>query len=195
MSPRTKKQNIEIREATRQKIIDAALKLFADRGYHTTSVSMISEKAGVSKGSVYNYFESKEDLLKCIVFWGIETLMASFDLDRDGILTKEEMVHFIRESFRLVKQHKKFWKFYYSIIYQPSVMQLFGEDIFKKYNFYAKVVTGYFNEHGASDPEIEMRFFTALMDGIALSYIMDPGHFPVEAMEKKVLGMYSCVTK
>lgn len=190
MSPRTREQNTEIREATRQKIIDASLKLFAERGYYTTSVSMISERAAVSKGSIYNYFESKEDILKSILFRGIETLMASFDHEDDGVLTKEELVHFVRESFRLLRKHKKFWKFYYSVLFQPSVMKIFGDDIIKEFNSYEKLVSGYFREQGALDPETEMRFFTALMDGIALGFIMDSGQFPIEAMEKKVLELY-----
>lgn len=46
----------------KDKILQAALALFAEKGFHTTSVSQIAEAAGVSKGLTYNYFESKEKL-------------------------------------------------------------------------------------------------------------------------------------
>ena len=44
-------------------IIEEAVKLFAEKGYHATSVQEIVEKCEMAKGSFYNYFKSKEELL------------------------------------------------------------------------------------------------------------------------------------
>jgi AcrR family transcriptional regulator len=46
----------------RRQLLDAARRQFADRGYHATSVAGICETAGVGKGVVYWYFDSKEQL-------------------------------------------------------------------------------------------------------------------------------------
>ena len=46
----------------RQQILDASARLFAERGYHPTSVAEIVDSLGVGKGVFYWYFESKEDL-------------------------------------------------------------------------------------------------------------------------------------
>lgn len=46
----------------RQRIVDAAWELLWQRGYHASSVADIARLAGVPKGSVYNYFDSKEEL-------------------------------------------------------------------------------------------------------------------------------------
>lgn len=51
------------RELTRQQMMDAAADLFADRGYESTSVEDIAEKANVSKGTFYYHFETKEALV------------------------------------------------------------------------------------------------------------------------------------
>ena len=64
--PRTKEQNEEIRNKTRNAILNSSLKLFANRGFHGTSISEISKAAGISKGLAYNYFESKEKILEAI---------------------------------------------------------------------------------------------------------------------------------
>lgn len=48
---------------TRQRIVDAAIALFADRGFDATSVSEVVTTAGVAKGALYYHFESKDDLL------------------------------------------------------------------------------------------------------------------------------------
>ncbi|MEW9702896.1 TetR/AcrR family transcriptional regulator [Paenibacillus sp. SI8] len=49
--------------ATRKNIINCALELFAEQGYEATTVHQITERAGVAKGTFFNYFENKEDVL------------------------------------------------------------------------------------------------------------------------------------
>ncbi|KOG87710.1 TetR family transcriptional regulator, partial [Streptomyces varsoviensis] len=46
-----------------QRLLAAATRLFADQGYDRTSVQEIVEAAGVTKGALYHYFGSKDDLL------------------------------------------------------------------------------------------------------------------------------------
>jgi AcrR family transcriptional regulator len=50
-------------ELTRQKLIDTALRLFRDDGYHATTMRRIATEAGVSLGNAYYYFASKDDLV------------------------------------------------------------------------------------------------------------------------------------
>src|SRR5437667_271204 len=49
---------------TRSAIIDAALRLFRERGYDATTMRAIAAEAGVSVGNAYYYFESKEQLVQ-----------------------------------------------------------------------------------------------------------------------------------
>jgi AcrR family transcriptional regulator len=57
-----KRKLTERGRARRSQILDEAARLFAERGYHPTSVAEIVESLGVGKGVFYWYFESKEDL-------------------------------------------------------------------------------------------------------------------------------------
>ncbi|HSD41571.1 MAG TPA: TetR/AcrR family transcriptional regulator [Burkholderiales bacterium] len=59
------------KEARPGEILDAALDLFVERGYATTRLDDVAQRAGVSKGTVYLYFDSKEDLFKAVVRSGI----------------------------------------------------------------------------------------------------------------------------
>ncbi|MGD9144568.1 MAG: TetR/AcrR family transcriptional regulator [Anaerolineae bacterium] len=52
------------REERRSQILDAALTVFSQKGYHATNVSDVAAQAGVSQGTIYWYFESKEDLFQ-----------------------------------------------------------------------------------------------------------------------------------
>jgi AcrR family transcriptional regulator len=50
-------------EDKRQAILDATLKLVAEHGFHGTAMSKIAQGAGVSTGSIYNYFDGKDELI------------------------------------------------------------------------------------------------------------------------------------
>ncbi|MDM7920572.1 MAG: TetR/AcrR family transcriptional regulator [Methanosarcina sp.] len=49
-------------------IMEAALKLFTERGFHGTSTAQISKDAGVATGTLFNYFPTKEDLINNLYF-------------------------------------------------------------------------------------------------------------------------------
>ena len=56
----------------RKRILEAAIRVFAEHGYHGSRVSDIAEDAGVAHGLLYHYFASKEDVLRTIFVenWG-----------------------------------------------------------------------------------------------------------------------------
>ncbi len=59
-------------EDKRTRILDAAIRVFAERGYHAARVGDIAEDAGVAHGLLYHYFASKDEVLKTIFVenWG-----------------------------------------------------------------------------------------------------------------------------
>ncbi len=80
MSPRTTAANQQIKDARREAILRAALKVFARNGLAGTRSGDIAAEAGVSQGLLYHYFPSKEALFTEIVeaaLRGTAALMAS----------------------------------------------------------------------------------------------------------------------
>jgi AcrR family transcriptional regulator len=61
MSPRVSQ---EYKEAVRDRFLDAAEKLFQQKGYYETSVDDVVQASGTSKGAIYGYFKSKEALFE-----------------------------------------------------------------------------------------------------------------------------------
>jgi AcrR family transcriptional regulator len=59
------------KDARAAEIIDAALDLFVEKGFAATRLDDVAHRAGVSKGTVYLYFDSKEDLFKSVIRSGI----------------------------------------------------------------------------------------------------------------------------
>lgn len=63
-----------MKEEKRQAILDAAIKAFAIKGYQYATIEEIAREAGVAKGLVHVYFESKLDLLLSVILLFIETV-------------------------------------------------------------------------------------------------------------------------
>jgi len=81
-------------------ILEAAARLFAEKGFHRTTTRDIAEAADVSEGTLYNYFENKDELLM-----GIITYLAStqhLEADYEGILSGDarEYLHSILRARR-----------------------------------------------------------------------------------------------
>jgi TetR/AcrR family transcriptional regulator len=52
---------------TRRRLLDAAAATFAELGYHGTRIDYVSQRAGVAKGTIYNYFPSKEAVFETLI--------------------------------------------------------------------------------------------------------------------------------
>ena len=65
-------------ETTRQKILDAALALFDEIGYHATAMGDIIERAQMTKGALYYHFDSKEAVAAAIIEIGTAKLLSTF---------------------------------------------------------------------------------------------------------------------
>lgn len=65
----------EKKRETRCRIIEAAKRLFSEKGYESTTVAQITEEAGVAKGTFFNYFENKDEIMCCMQgSWAVEEI-------------------------------------------------------------------------------------------------------------------------
>ena len=100
--------------------MDSALFLFAHNGFNGTTISQIAKHAEISKGLIYNYFDSKEELLEGILNKGIDAMLKIFDPNHDGVLEAHEMEYFINESFNMIIKNREYWKLYFTVSLQYS---------------------------------------------------------------------------
>ena len=64
------------KEARPQELLDAALALFVEKGFAATKSEEVAKRAGVSKGTLYLYYPSKEELFKAVVRQNLSALIA-----------------------------------------------------------------------------------------------------------------------
>jgi AcrR family transcriptional regulator len=191
MSPKTKKQFEEMREEKRALIMDVALEHFAGVGFHATTINHIARHAGISKGLMYNYFKSKEELLSEIISRSVNEIFVHFDPDRDGFLSENEFEHFIRKLTASLREKRMIWRLFFQMMMQKEVREkiltlatvsdklqhsgtTIGDMEFIPQIF--RMISEYFERKRDKmgkgyDPELEMNIFMIHIKGFAVTYI------------------------
>lgn len=184
--PRSQEQFNVIRKQKKKLIMDTALELFAENGFHATSMSQVAKKAGVSKGLAYNYFESKQEILNEIVKTGFNSIYSHFDLNHDGILTREEFEHFIRKSFQVISENRRFWKLYSALVMQSDLSESIQEKFGDQSQTILQMLNQFIASMGSEDPEGDLLVISSLVKGALLVVISAPNFFPLKQLEDKV---------
>lgn len=78
-------------------ILDAAVKVFAENGYHGSQVSKIAKEAGVADGTIYLYFKNKEDILVSLFRERLGELVGKFEASARESATADEAIRRICE--------------------------------------------------------------------------------------------------
>ena len=82
--------------ANRQRIVDAADRLFYSRGYNQTSFSDISDETGIPRGNFYYYFKTKEEILEAVVESRVAIFKSVLDeCDKKSSDPRERLLFFV----------------------------------------------------------------------------------------------------
>lgn len=189
MSPRTEQQNEEIRRQTRQLIIDSAFKLFAAHGYDQTRMAAVAKKAEVSKGLIYHYFSSKEELLETIfdqlVQIGEETL--NFPAH---FAPSEKIQQLLARIFEYIEEDIEQARLMLSMLLQPDAISHLKQSIDEVRERQVSQFKNIMQELGYDNPEVEAFILGALLDGILIGVATLGDEYPLEEMKQKVMEEY-----
>lgn len=192
MSPRTEKQLSVLKEARKEQILMAALELFSKRGYQNTAISDIAKKAKLSKGLLYNYFESKEDLLNEVVLFAFKETTevddAMYDLNTKT--PKQVFASLLDEYFSMLKEQQDLMKLTLSLAVQVSAIPSVHDTIMMVYNNLIEQLETVFINLGYKNSKNEAMLLGAIVDGIAIQYMLDVDNYPIEEMKKLILKKY-----
>jgi AcrR family transcriptional regulator len=192
--PKSKNQFELLRQRSIATIKRTALELFAQGGYHHTSIDDIRKKADISKGLLYNYFENKEALLKEII---LDAFEVSKNLFTEALAHDEdpcEQLRYLTErSIGWIKSNMQYWRLLISLSFQaetikpllPTLHELEMEMMTKSADIFRRI--------GVANPEDEAMFYGATMDGIAIQYVQVGEQYPIDKMVEMVLARYKKV--
>jgi AcrR family transcriptional regulator len=189
MSPRTKEQFSEIRQKSRENIENIALELFAIKGYHATSISQIAEKAGISKGLLYNYYKSKEHLLNTVIMKIYDEIMQIVQMS-ENLPAEKQIEQMIVKTIDHLKKNITLWKLYLFLVHQSDVHKKLSELYEKMRDDYLNYVVKLFKEMGSNNPTMEALMLGTMFDGIGLNYVTAPEGYPLDEMSNYMIEIF-----
>lgn len=108
---------MSIREAKKQKnkqaILESAISLFSENGYENTSIENIAKLAGVGKGTVYSYFQTKKDIIKGFCEYELEKIHHQLvTRSNQDTPVLEQMLTIYMTEFHHVTQNREFGRIF-----------------------------------------------------------------------------------
>lgn len=194
MSPRTKKQFEEMRTERKDEILASALKLFSHKGYHATSIREIAEEVGMSKGLLYNYFTSKDELLAALFNQYIQIMHGLINPDNDAEISTQEMKGFFVGMIASFQENNDYWRLYLQLSMQPEVISFLLTEIHagEEYIHMQKLMYSYF-EKRFENPYEEFMLCNSMLKGFAIMLVLTPEMFTqeqVKGIEKRFVDMF-----
>ncbi|QTA37686.1 TetR/AcrR family transcriptional regulator [Thermosipho ferrireducens] len=138
---------------THEKILDAAFIMFAEYGYDGTSLNMISKKAGVSKGAIYHYYSSKEELYLKVIEHYFRNINSAIEKNFETI---ETIKQFGKELIEDYKTNNYINKFSLDIFFQSMKNENVKKTVLKMYKIGIELIKSSLYKLDNIDPENDL---------------------------------------
>ena len=183
--------NQRMREASRRRILKAAMRHFATHGYAGTSIRTISRSAGISVGLVYNYFPTKADLLGALFEESMGDVRASFASADAASTPTERIERLVRSAFEILDANRDFWRLSYGVRMQPAVVKGLGKRLQSWMKAIQSTLARYLEEAGSERPELDAALLFALIDGVSQQYVLDPRNYPLDEVADRIVALFT----
>lgn len=169
------------KEEKRQTLLQSAMQCFSDKGFQTTTIDDICRHAGVSKGMLYTYFESKEDIYLQLMEDTTAASMAQFEQLMAKCRTAVDKLQVMMERFRELPQNlgtQQFYTVQFEFWLHSTRHQELQEMMHKRYYEHLNLLVDILKEGIAAgefsqtvDAEGIASIVWAIRDGTSLHYL------------------------
>jgi AcrR family transcriptional regulator len=189
----------------RSRLVEAACGVFAEKGYASTRVADIAERAEVGKGTVYEYFSSKEELLFAV----FESINAGISLRMDTALaaggsTKEQLNNLLRLGAEVISEQVElqpvlldFW----AAARGRDFEEAYRQAVVASYTFFRKIITDFIRDGQrrgeftkTADAEALAATIVASVDGLGIQLFFDRSLDPHRITKAFGHLLYQCLT-
>jgi len=166
----TTNENLISNSDTKRKIFSEAAKLFSERGYYAVSMREISERAGVTKPTIYYYFGSKDGIYEQLISESIKWLdKITTTIRNQNGSSKEKLTQLLKHHFDACLKYPEYVKFIYSIVTSREKLPFldnFQQKALKERQLLIDIIKSGIqkNEFGAgADPELASLIIEAVI--------------------------------
>ena len=199
MSPRSPSISAQMKAASSAAILRAAEEVFAERGFHSATTADIAQRAGVSKGLVFNNFKTKDDLLTALVAQRLTAQLAFCrNLDLKGA-PAAQLRQFLDRALAAVISAPDAHRLYFSLFFQPGgagAVQAAADTLKPAISEYYATLERLFIEAGSSSPRVDALAFQAALNGLAQTIVAQPEvihkpeEFPLDALKARIIAAF-----
>ena len=180
-------------EQTRLKIIAAALELFSKNGYSNTTLAMIADEAGFSRGPIYWHFKNKDELYQAVLGFSqqpLEKLIAQSRSMAERPL--EALEHFVSEWFRLLLEDRWHRQSFEILLNKTEFTEQMADTLARERKLTRDIVTlletlieaaSPSSDPGTAKPHSRALFVYASLMGITHSWLFSPELFNLKSQQ------------
>ncbi len=121
--PTARKTFLRLDPEKQKKIISASIDEFATWGFHRASINRLVQALGIAKGSIFQYFGSKEGLFSYIFDYAIDTVKSSLKKvrkDTENLDFYSRIKSSLLEGISFIDRHPKLYKIYLKMVFQED---------------------------------------------------------------------------
>lgn len=180
-------------ENKRKAILQASVQIFAKAGFHNAKIAGIAEKAGVAAGSIYSYFETKEDILLSLFddIWESLYRKGQTIAENSALTASEKLTALIDCVFSLFLEDRKL-----ALVFaheQQGMMRRYPKRFTGRYNDFLEIgekVLSHGKHEGFVAAPVQIAIFRSfIMGGIRAllqNWADDPKNYPLADIQKQI---------
>ena len=177
------KSRKEIPLQRRQQILAAAKELFSRSGYHGVTVDAIAERAGISKGNLYWYFKSKQDIFQML----FDDVVDNLTMSAGGIMgsdssPKEKLRALTRSHLEAAETNPEAVVLMFQISAQQELNDMVSSGYSQWMKQYVEFLTPLFAALGNRNPELVAMLYTTTLDGLMAMVVMSHGNYDKDSI-------------
>ncbi|WP_243745245.1 TetR/AcrR family transcriptional regulator [Streptomyces hainanensis] len=190
MSPRSVETNEEMRAQSRERILTAALEVFAEKGYHEATISDITARAGVSRGLITYYFSGKQRLVDELLDRYLDGVAAVLDVTGTP---DERLAGIIDRILYAAATTVGVQRMALSLVVGPATHPLFAAAearAERRLLFLEDGLRALFAARGAEDPALEEVLLRSVLEGVIFKTAVYTDQYPTERIRDRLYTLY-----
>ncbi len=174
-------------ENRKQEIMECALAIFEEQGYHEVNFSNIAKRTKFTRPTIYTYFKTKEEILLCLIlhYAKFATSLLEKELDKNNNLTLDEISEIFAEIFMQVPQYIELYSVLYTFITPHTSLDALSK-FRAEFLSYEVPFANVLRKAYPNIPDKDVRIFLLMYHSVACGYYPIATSKQMQAAEKMI---------
>ena len=169
MAERAKRQRLKP-EVRRERLLEAATEVFAERGYEGARVEQIADVAQVSPGLLYRHFEGKRELYEELLLLANKQLLTHLaQAAAPDLPTDQRVLRGVEAFFGFVEGHRNLWRLIMKDVVEPEIAAIREDVVDRSVKMVTTLASQEADFGGAQPHERELEMVSVVVVGAVVS--------------------------